>query len=136
MLDGIVLARSIFNHSINYRSVVVYGNAAAVTDDDEKLDALKAFSERLLPGRWADARPPNWKELRATSILGLPLDNVSAKVRTGGPNDDGADLNHPAWAGVVPLRVVRGDPLPEPGIDWTGPLPRYLGEGPPEGPAA
>jgi uncharacterized protein len=136
LLDGLVLARSIFNHSINYRSIVVYGTATEIVDPDEKLAALNAFAERLLPGRWADARPPNAKELRATSILSLPLDSASAKVRTGGPNDDEADLSYPAWAGVVPLRSTRGEPEPADGVDWSEELPPYLTEGPPSAPSA
>jgi uncharacterized protein len=134
LVDGLVLARSIFNHSINYRSVVIYGVAEEVADPDEKLGALEAFSERLLPGRWTDARQPNAKELRATSILRLPIDNASAKVRAGGPEDDEADLTHPAWSGVVPLTVDRGEPEPVEGLDWTGAIPRYLKEGPPTAP--
>jgi uncharacterized protein len=136
LLDGLVLARSIFNHSINYRSVVIYGTANAVSDADEKLSALKSFSERLLPGRWADARPPSAKELRATSILRLPISNVSAKVRSGGPQDDESDLSHPAWAGVVPLKAERGEPIPAEGLAWTGTTPPYLSEGPPSAPSA
>ena len=114
LVDGLVLARSIFNHSINYRSVVVLGRAAAVAERDEKLRALEAFSERLVSGRWADVRPPTAKELKATSILRLPLDEVSAKVRTGPPNDYESDLAVPVWAGVIPLTLQAGEPLPDP----------------------
>jgi uncharacterized protein len=118
LVDGIVLARSIFNHSINYRSVVVLGRAAAVGDRDEKLRALEAFSDRLLPGRWADVRPPTGKELKATWILRLPLDEVSAKVRTGPPEDYEDDLAVPAWAGVIPLSVQAGEPQPDPRLTF------------------
>jgi nitroimidazol reductase NimA-like FMN-containing flavoprotein (pyridoxamine 5'-phosphate oxidase superfamily) len=114
LVDGLVLARSIFNHSINYRSVVVLGRAAAVEERDEKLRALEAFSDRLVPGRWADVRPPAAKELKATSILRLPLDEISAKMRTGPPNDYEHDLAVPVWAGVIPLSLQAGEPLPDP----------------------
>jgi uncharacterized protein len=114
VLDGIVLARSIFNHSMNYRSVVVLGRALEVDDPDEKLGALKAFSHRILPDRWADVRPPTTKELKATSILRLPLDEASAKVRTGPPQDEEQDYSFPVWAGVIPLTLVPGEPEPDP----------------------
>jgi uncharacterized protein len=121
LVDGIVLARSIFNHSINYRSVVVLGRAVAVADAGEKLQALEAFSARLLPGRWADVRAPTATELKATSILRMPLDEASAKVRAGPPTDDEDDYGWPVWAGVIPLAVVAGDPVPdsrlEPGLE-------------------
>ena len=104
MLDGIVLARSVFEHSINYRSVVVLGTATPVTEPDEKHAALEAFTEKLLPGRWADARQPTRKELKATSVLSLPLDEASAKVRTGAPDDgDTPDAELDVWAGHIPL---------------------------------
>jgi nitroimidazol reductase NimA-like FMN-containing flavoprotein (pyridoxamine 5'-phosphate oxidase superfamily) len=114
LVDGVVLARSIFNHSINYRSVVVLGRATAVTDVDAKRRALEAFSARLLPGRWADVRPPTATELKATSILRLPLDEASAKVRTGPPNDNEEDYGWPVWAGVIPLALTAGEPQPDP----------------------
>ena len=114
LVDGIVLARSIFNHSINYRSVVVLGRAAAVAGPDEKLRALEAFSQRLVPGRWADVRPPTATELKATSILRMPLEEASAKVRTGPPEDDEADYGWPVWAGVIPLALASGEPEPDP----------------------
>ena len=109
-----MLARSIFEHSINYRSVVVLGTAARVTDRDEQLRALEAFSDQLLPGRWADVRPPTEQELRATAILWL-LDEVSAKVRTGPPDDgDSPDAALDVWAGVVPLELRALEPVPDP----------------------
>jgi hypothetical protein len=117
LVDGIVLARSIFNHSINYRSVVVLGRADAVEEVDEKVCALEAFSARLLPGRWAEARPPTATELKATSILRLPLDEASAKVRTGPPKDDEADYDWPVWAGVIPLSLTAGRPQPDPALE-------------------
>jgi uncharacterized protein len=126
LVDGIVLARSAFNHSINYRSVMVLGVAELVEGDAEKMSALEAFTERLLPGRWADIRHPSPKELKATSVLSLSLDEASAKVRTGPPNDDEADLTWPTWAGVVPLDVVPGAPIPDPAGAEGRSLPPYL----------
>ena len=102
LLDGLVLARSVFNHSINYRSVVVLGSARIV-ENDEKRDALHAFTEHVAPGRWAEARQPTEQELKATWILSLPLTEASAKVRTGPPEDDPEDLDFPIWSGVVPF---------------------------------
>jgi nitroimidazol reductase NimA-like FMN-containing flavoprotein (pyridoxamine 5'-phosphate oxidase superfamily) len=114
LVDGIVLARSIFNHSINYRSVVVLGRAVPVRDIDEKARALEAFSAQIVPGRWADVRPPTATELKATSILRLPLDEASAKVRIGPPQDDEEDYDWPVWAGVIPLGLAVGQPEPDP----------------------
>jgi nitroimidazol reductase NimA-like FMN-containing flavoprotein (pyridoxamine 5'-phosphate oxidase superfamily) len=114
LVDGLVLARSAFHHSLNYRSVVVFGRASVVEDPREKLDALRAFSEHLIPGRWAEVREPNERELAATLVLSLPLAEVSAKVRTGWPVDDEEDLSLPVWAGELPLRVVAGEPLRDP----------------------
>jgi uncharacterized protein len=111
LADGLVLARSVFNHSMNYRSVVALGNALMVDKPDEKLDALRAFTEKILPGRWNDARQPNEKELKATSILRLPLDEISAKVRVGGVEDDADDYALKVWAGIVPLRLVADAPV-------------------------
>jgi nitroimidazol reductase NimA-like FMN-containing flavoprotein (pyridoxamine 5'-phosphate oxidase superfamily) len=105
LLDGLVLARSVFNHSINYRSVVVLGTATIV-EDDEKAVALKAFTEHIAPGRWDEARQPTELELKATWILWLPLSETSAKVRSGPPEDDPEDLDFPAWAGVVPVHLA------------------------------
>ena len=111
LADGLVLARSVFNHSMNYRSVVALGNALIVDEPDVKLEALRAFTEKILPGRWNDARQPNEKELKATSILRLPLDEVSAKVRVGGVEDDAEDYALKVWAGIVPLRLVADAPV-------------------------
>jgi uncharacterized protein len=106
LLDGLVLARSVFNHSMNYRSVVALGTATLIGEPAEKLAALRAFTEKLIPGRWEDARQPNEQELKATSILKLPLTEVSAKVRTGGVEDDAADYALSVWAGIIPLRLT------------------------------
>lgn len=111
LLDGLVLARSIFNHSMNYRSVVVLGKATLVDDAEEKLEALRLLSEHIIPGRWADVRQPNERELKQTSVLKLPIDEFSAKVRQGPVVDDEADYSFPTWAGVVPLNMVAGDPV-------------------------
>ena len=112
-VDGLVLARSAFHHSLNYRSAVVLGQLRAVEDADEKMAALEALTERLVPGRWADIRWPNRKEMKATSVLAMALDEASAKVRTGGPVDDEEDYALPVWAGVVPLTVEAGAPEPD-----------------------
>ena len=111
LLDGLVLARSIFNHSMNYRSVVVLGKATLVDDADEKIAALRLLSEHIIPGRWDDARQPNERELKATSVLRLPIEEFSAKVRSGAVIDDEADYSFPTWAGVVPLQSVAGSPI-------------------------
>jgi uncharacterized protein len=120
-LDGIVLARSVFNHSMNYRSVMILGVAVALRGEDEKLQALRVLTERLVPGRWNDARRPNAKELRATTILRIPLDEASAKVRAGPPSDDEEDMGLPVWAGTLPIAheflAPRSDPRLAPGID-------------------
>jgi nitroimidazol reductase NimA-like FMN-containing flavoprotein (pyridoxamine 5'-phosphate oxidase superfamily) len=108
LVDGLVLARSAFNHSMNYRSVVVLGQARFVEGPEERARALEAFTERLIPGRWAECRPPTRQELKGTRVLALTLDEASAKVRTGGPVDDADDYASDAWAGVVPLRVTPG----------------------------
>jgi nitroimidazol reductase NimA-like FMN-containing flavoprotein (pyridoxamine 5'-phosphate oxidase superfamily) len=114
LVDGLVLARSAFHHSINYRSVVLYGTATRCTEPEEKERALEAFTEKLVPGRWADVRWPNRKELKATAALALPIREGSAKVRTGPPIDDEEDYALEAWAGVVPIRTQRLDPIPDP----------------------
>lgn len=113
LLDGLVLARSIFNHSMNYRSVVVLGVARAVTDPVEKLEALRLLSEHILPGRWVEARQPNEKELKATLVMKLPIEEFSAKVREGGAIDDEEDYAFRTWAGVIPLEMVAGRALPD-----------------------
>jgi nitroimidazol reductase NimA-like FMN-containing flavoprotein (pyridoxamine 5'-phosphate oxidase superfamily) len=112
--DGLVLARSAFHHSMNYRSVVVFGTAMPVEDRDEKVNALRVISEQILKGRWADVRPPNPKELKATSVLALPINDASAKIRTGPPADDEEDYSLKVWAGILPVRQTPGDPIPDP----------------------
>jgi len=114
LVDGLVLARSGFHHSMNYRSVMVLGTARLVTDEAEKIAALRAFTNHMVPERWEEVRPPTPRELKATTVLALPLDEVSAKVRTGGPIDDEEDYALPVWAGVVPLRAAAGEPEPDP----------------------
>jgi uncharacterized protein len=111
LLDGLVLARSIFNHSMNYRSVVILGTARAVNDPTEKLEVLRLLSEHILPGRWVEARLPNEKELKATLVMRLPIEEFSAKVRQGPPVDDEEDYAFSTWAGVVPLTMVAGEPI-------------------------
>jgi nitroimidazol reductase NimA-like FMN-containing flavoprotein (pyridoxamine 5'-phosphate oxidase superfamily) len=121
LVDGIVLARSAFHHSLNYRSAVLVGTAAVVDDIEERRAALHAFVDQIVPGRTAEARPPNDKELRSTSVLRLPIDAASAKVRSGGPIEDEDDLALPVWAGVIPPPVVPGAPIVDEGV--TVPLP-------------
>jgi uncharacterized protein len=110
--DGIVLARSVFNHSINYASAVVLGELVSVSEPDEKLAALEAFSEKLLPGRWTEVRPPSAQELKATAILALEIDEASAKVRSGPPSSEDPEVD--AWAGVLPILTVYGEPIAAP----------------------
>jgi hypothetical protein len=128
LTDGFVLARSVFNHSMNYRSVVALGKATLVDTPQEKLEALRAFTEKILPGRWNDARQPNEKELKATSILRLPLTEVSAKIRVGPPEDDAPDLALPIWAGVIPLHLTSGAPIRDEKCDPTIPVPAYAAQ--------
>jgi hypothetical protein len=114
LLDGLVLARSAFHHSLNYRSVVVLGTARLIEDQAEKMRALEVITEQIVPGRWAEVRVPNELELRATTVLELPLSEVSAKIRTGPPIDDEEDMKLPVWAGVLPLAVEPGAPFTDP----------------------
>jgi nitroimidazol reductase NimA-like FMN-containing flavoprotein (pyridoxamine 5'-phosphate oxidase superfamily) len=125
-VDGLVLARSAFHHSVNYRSVVVFGRAEQVEGAAEKARALEAFMEAVMPGRWADARPPAPQELKATSVLRLPLDEASSKVRTGWPVDDEDDYERDVWAGVIPLELRRLAPEPDPRLGRGVPFPPYL----------
>jgi uncharacterized protein len=125
LADGLVLARSVFNHSMNYRSVVALGTASLISEPEEKLAALRAFTEKLLPGRWEDARQPNEQELKATSILKLPLTEVSAKVRTGGVEDDAPDYELSVWAGIIPLRLVADSAIRDERCDASIPTPQY-----------
>jgi len=126
LVDGLVLARSVFSHSINYRSVVLFGQGEAVTSKAAKLVALERFTERIMPGRWAEARQPTALELKATSVAAIPIEMASAKLRQGPPMDDDADLNLPVWAGVVPLRQVAGTPVRDPKQPDGIPLPKYI----------
>ena len=111
ILDGLVIARSLFHHSMNYRSVVLFGKAKLVEDEEDKMSALKALTEQMIPRRWNQARVPNTKELRATSVLSLEIKEGSAKVRTGAPNDDAEDYSLPYWAGELPLKLTTGTPI-------------------------
>ena len=126
LVDGLVLARSAFHHSINYRSVVLFGTATPVGDPDEKLRALEAFTEHMIPGRWEDVRWPTAKELRATSVLRMPIEEASAKVRTGPPVDDEPDYARETWAGVLPLRATPGKPQPDERLPADVAPPRYV----------
>jgi nitroimidazol reductase NimA-like FMN-containing flavoprotein (pyridoxamine 5'-phosphate oxidase superfamily) len=125
LLDGLVLARSIFNHSMNYRSVVILGKATLVDDPAEKIETLRLLSEHIIPGRWADSRQPNERELKATSVLRLPIKEFSAKVRTGPVVDDEEDYSFPTWAGVVPLEMVAGSPINDSRVDPGCGVPAY-----------
>ena len=126
LLDGLVLARSVFNHSMNYRSVVILGKAELVDDPEEKLSALRTLSEHILPGRWDDSRQPNDRELKQTSVLRVPIEEFSAKVRTGPPMDDEEDYSFPTWAGVMPLETKPGVPIPDPLLDPKHEAPPYV----------
>lgn len=128
LVDGLVLARSVFHHSINYRSVVVFGRARVVESDDEKTAALLAFTEHVVPGRWDEVREPTKQELDSTLVLSLTLEEASAKVRTGPPVDDEEDYELPIWAGVLPLRVSAGEATPDPRLNEGTPPPRWLGD--------
>ncbi len=125
LLDGVVLARSAFHHSLNYRSVVVFGKAIPITDPEKKKRALEALVEHLVPGRTADARGPNETELAATAVLELPIDEGSAKIRTGPPVDEEPDLQLPIWAGVIPLELTPLKPDPDPDLSPGLPAPGY-----------
>jgi hypothetical protein len=127
LLDGLVAARSVFESSMHYRSAMVLGVATVLSGDD-KLRALQRVSEHLMPGRWADARQPNRKELAATLVLSLPLAEWSVKVSDSPPDDAAEDLDLPVWAGVLPLREVAGEPVPAPDLRGAPPLPAYVGE--------
>ena len=128
LLDGLVLARSVFNHSMNYRSVVVLGTATAVQEQEEKLAALQAISEHILRGRWADARKPTEQELKATLVLRIPITEFSSKIRTGPPLDDEEDISFPTWAGVVPLKMVAERAIPDERSDPNQLVPAYARE--------
>jgi nitroimidazol reductase NimA-like FMN-containing flavoprotein (pyridoxamine 5'-phosphate oxidase superfamily) len=125
LIDGLVLARSAFHHSMNYRSVVVFGNARVVDNPEEKLEALRALSDHMIPGRWEDVREPTERELQLTTVLSLPLAEASAKVRTGPPIDDEEDYELPIWAGVIPLGLVADEPINDPRLPGNSEPPKY-----------
>jgi uncharacterized protein len=114
LVDGLVLAKTVFNHSVNYRSVVLFGKGYPIESRAEKLAALQAFTEKILPGRWQDARLPNAKELKATAVVALQIEEASAKVRSGPPKDEGEDAGFPTWAGVIPFAQIALAPIPAP----------------------
>jgi nitroimidazol reductase NimA-like FMN-containing flavoprotein (pyridoxamine 5'-phosphate oxidase superfamily) len=126
LLDGLVLARSVFNHSMNYRSVVVLGKATLVDDPSDKIAALRVLSEHILPGRWDDVRQPNERELKVTSVLRLPIEEFSAKVRSGPPIDDEEDYLFPTWAGVIPIEMKVGKPVDDPRLEPGRAVPEYV----------
>lgn len=126
LIDGLVLARSAFHHSMNYRSVIIFGRASLIEDRDERLAALLALSEHMLPGRWSEVRPPNESELKQTTVLSVPIEEASAKIRTGPPLDDEEDYELRVWAGVLPLKLCSGSPEADPGSQIERPVPAYL----------
>ena len=126
-LDGFVLARSGFHHSINYRSAMAFGTARLVADEAEKATALEAFMNRLWPGRWREVRGPTRKELKATAMVAMTIDDASAKIRTGPPIDDEADYALPCWAGVLPVRTVAGEAVADPRLAARTKRPEHLG---------
>ena len=126
IVDGLVLARSVFHHSVNYRSVVLFGRGRLVEENDEKLAALEAVTEHLIPGRWRDARLPNRKELDSTSVVSIPIEEASAKVRVGPPIDDEEDYTLPVWAGVLPLQERASTAVRDERQTEDAPLPDYL----------
>jgi uncharacterized protein len=126
LVDGLVLARSAFHHSANYRSVVMLGTARLVDDPAEKMEALRVFTEHIMKGRWDDIRQPNEQELKGTTVLALPMEEVSAKLRAGGPIDDEEDYALPVWAGVLPLPVTPAEPIPDTRLNAETPVPNYM----------
>jgi uncharacterized protein len=125
-MDGLVAARSVFSHSVNYRSAVVFGTTTLVKDEDERWQALRLITDHLIPGRWAAARQPTAKEMAATSVLSLPLTEASVKVRTGMPGDEPGDEELDVWAGVLPISVTFGEPIPTPDLRQEIPLPAHI----------
>jgi nitroimidazol reductase NimA-like FMN-containing flavoprotein (pyridoxamine 5'-phosphate oxidase superfamily) len=126
LLDGLVLARSAFHHSMNYRSVVIFGTARVVEEEATKREALRAFTEHIAPGRWSEVRLPTESELKATSVLAIPLEEVSAKVRSGPPLDDEEDYALPVWAGVLPLKIRPEQPVPDSRLNTSIEVPEYV----------
>ena len=125
-MDGLVAARSAFSHSVNYRSAVIFGTATIVKDDDERWEALRLITDHLIPGRWAAVRQPTNKEMAATSVLSLPLTEASVKVRTGMPKDEPEDYDLDVWAGVLPISVAFGSPVPDPLLPEESPVPAHI----------
>ena len=125
LLDGLVLARSAFSHSMNYRSVVAFGEAKAISDKDKKLAAFKALLDHMIPGRWDDTKQPDDKEIAATTVLLMKLDEASVKIRSGPPKDAEKDMDQPYWAGVIPLSISAGEPLVDPTYDGDRDVPDY-----------
>lgn len=125
-VDGLILARSAFSHSVNYRSVVVFSHAEVVTDEQERWDALEAFTNQVIPGRWEEVRQPNTKEMKATMVIAFEIEEASAKVRTGGPNDDEEDYQWPVWAGVLPLKLQAQAPVTDSKMMHDMPVPVYV----------
>ena len=128
LIDGLVLARSAFHHSMNYRSVVVFGRARVIEERAEKMSALTALSEHMIPGRWDEVRGPNDHELQLTTVLAIPLTEASAKVRTGPPVDDEEDYDLPVWAGVIPLQQMANEPIADPRLGANIPTPRHASD--------
>jgi hypothetical protein len=128
IVDGLVLARSGFHHSVNYRSVMAFGRAAKIEDAEEKHKALEAYIERFLPGRNRELRPITEQELKATTVLGMTIEEASAKIRTGPPKDDEEDYDLAVWAGVVPVRQVFGDPIADPRLKPDTKVPRHVAQ--------
>ncbi len=128
LLDGLVCARSVFHNSMNYRSAVIYGTARLVTDDAERMTAIEAITEHLIPGRWDNSRRPNKKEMAATAVLALPLDEASVKVRSGAPSDDDEDYDLGYWAGVLPITMTVGVPQPDPLLRPDIQVPAHIGD--------
>ena len=126
ILDGLVLARSVFHHSMNYRSVIIFGKGVEITDDKQKMKALKAITDHILPGRWNDARKPNEKELKATSVISVKINEASAKIRTGPPKDEEEDYSLPVWAGVIPLTQKPSKPVDDPILKKGITIPEYI----------
>jgi len=125
-IDGLVAARSVFSHSVNYRSAVIFGTATVVSDEEERREALRLITDHLIPGRWAAARQPTRKEMAATAVLSLSLAEASVKIRTGMPADEPEDLDLDVWAGVLPMSVVFGDPQTDPGVRTEIPVPAHI----------
>lgn len=125
ILDGLVLAKSAFSHSMNYRSVVLFGDATLVSDSDQKVAAFKAFVDHLVPKRWDDTKQPDRKETDATTVLSVPIQEASVKVRSGPPKDAAKDLNLPFWSGVIPLQITSGEVIPDPAMKEEKDVPAY-----------